>query len=114
MIIAVDFDHTLIGYDSNGDHFPIEGAAEAMQALKAQGCYIIIHTCRIGIAMENGNLRDEVKFVQSVLKEYDMPFDEIYLHPKPVADFYIDDRAIRFEGDWVAPVKKIIGSIDNR
>jgi hypothetical protein len=114
MIISVDFDNTLVGYDHNGERFPIKGATEAMKTLKAHGCYIIIHTCRIGIAMENGNLRDELKFVQSVLKEYQMPFDEIHLHPKPVADFYIDDRAIRFEGDWSAPLKKIIGSIDDK
>jgi hypothetical protein len=114
MIISVDFDNTLVSSDSNGNSFPVKGASQAMKTLKALGCHIVIHTCRIGIAMENGHLKDELNFIQSVLKSNDIPFDEIHLHTKPIADYYIDDRAIQFDGDWEAPVKKIASAIDKQ
>jgi hypothetical protein len=114
MIISVDFDNTLVSYDKNGKSFPVQGASEAMKTLKALGCHIVIHTCRVGIAMENGNLKDELQFIQSLLKAYEIPFDEIHLQAKPIADFYIDDRAIHFDGDWGAPVKKIVSALDSK
>lgn len=111
MIISVDFDNTLVGYDESGAAFPLAGAAEAMKTLKEAGCHIVIHTCRIGIALEKGSLKEELRLVSLILKDFGICYDEIYLHPKPIADFYIDDRAIQFDGDWKAPIRKIISSI---
>lgn len=111
MIISVDFDNTLVGYDESGRAYPQAGAVDAMKALKGAGCHIVIHTCRIGIALDSGNLKEELRLIGSMLKDFGISYDEIYLHPKPIADFYIDDRAIRFEGDWEAPVRQIMNSI---
>jgi hypothetical protein len=33
------------------------------------------------------------------LQRHDIPFDEIWLHDKPVAMAYIDDRSMRLVGD---------------
>lgn len=111
MIVAVDFDNTLVEHDEEGRAYPVEGAKEAMDALKEAGCHLAIHTCRVGIALEAGTLQQELHYIKSVLDSFEIPFDEIYLHPKPVAHFYVDDRAISFEGDWTAPVRRILDGI---
>jgi histidinol phosphatase-like enzyme len=111
MIVAVDFDNTLIEHDEDGNAYAVEGAAEAMKALKQAGCHLAIHTCRIGIAMEAGTVKQELDYITALLRQFGIPFDEIYLQPKPVANFYIDDRAIAFEGDWDGPLRRILDGI---
>ena len=64
---------------------PMEGAKEALEALKAKGDTIIIHSVW-------GN---DQKTIGDWMKYYQIPFDEI-TNVKPQADYYIDDKAIRF------------------
>lgn len=107
--ICVDIDGTLVHYeDWQGDnHFGplVPGAVDAMRQLKEQGWYIIIYTTR-------GN-KDAIK---SFLIRHGVCFDSINENPnqpdnalggKPIADVYIDDRAITFEGNWAETVNKI-------
>ncbi len=109
-VIAVDFDHTLIAENAFGEVTPMPGAREAMEKLRADGHRIIIHTCRIGIAADRGFLRQEVRFIEDVLDDFQIPYDEIWLGPKMVADYYVDDRAVSFEGDW----NNVLDSIASR
>ncbi|GIX49175.1 MAG: hypothetical protein KatS3mg131_3386 [Candidatus Tectimicrobiota bacterium] len=37
--------------------------------------------------------------VSAYLQRHQIPFDEIWLHDKPVATAYIDDRSLRLVGD---------------
>jgi len=69
---------------------PVDGAVEAMRALKAKGHVIIIHTVR----------GDRPKHVMDWLSYYNIPFDDV-TNIKPNADLYIDDKAITFKG-WEA------------
>lgn len=105
-VVAVDFDNTLVEEGEGGMSSPVPGGAEALAALRAQGYWIVIHTCRIGIARRDGTLQDEIALVEELLNAFGIPFDEIYLGEKMVADVYIDDRAVAFEGDWDAAVAK--------
>lgn len=100
LILAVDFDGTLVNEDGQGSYHVIPGAREALERFRQNGYHIVIHTCRIGIAMAEGRVKREVEVIKETLTFFAIPFDEIYMAPKMVADLYIDDRAIAFAGDW--------------
>ena len=107
--ICIDIDGTIVHYeDWKGDyHFGsiVPGAIEAMKELKSQGWYIIIYTTR-------GNK----SAVESFLNCNGIPFDSINENPhqpenakggKPIADVYLDDRAVTFEGNWGKTVELV-------
>jgi hypothetical protein len=100
--ICVDFDGVIAAFAQDIESFgsPIPGAGEALRELKSLGYKIIIHTARPSRAEHVENLR-------GYLRRERIPFDEINSNGdcpwpsiKPLADVYIDDRALRFEGDW--------------
>ena len=105
-VVAVDFDHTIVEMLESGSYAIKAGAVEALRSLKSKGCTIVIHTCRIGIAKGNGDLSDVIETIQSVLDQFDVPYDSIHLGTKVVADAYIDDRAVTFRGDWTEAQKE--------
>ena len=117
-VIAVDFDNTIVDWIDAETCAVKKGAVRALQNLKDKGCTIIIHTCRIGIAKQNGDVESVVDGIKRILTEFEIPYDSIYLGTKIVADAYIDDRAIAFRGDWVAAQseteKLLFGKIQRR
>lgn len=99
MVIAVDFDGTVVNHEFPAIGSLKEGAKEALIALKKAGHKIIIWTCRAG---------QHERDVRAFLLENDIPFDSIN-NPvmgadlgtrKVYADLYIDDKAVRFEDNW--------------
>ncbi len=98
--LAVDFDGVIAHYDGWKGYGvlgkPIAGAAETLQRLRDNGWKIIIHTTRG---------EDEIA---GYLHHHDIPFDEINKNSdlavsnpgKPPATCYLDDRAVRFAGNW--------------
>ena len=98
MVIAVDFDGTIVhnAYPEIGE--PKWGVVEALKASQAKGNTIILWTCRDGQL-----LHDAVTFCKNVL---DLTFDKINsdsdaalqaysTRPRKIgADLYVDDRAI--------------------
>lgn len=109
MKIAIDFDGVLHGYSQgyqDGEIYdpPVPGAADAMKKLKEQGHYLYIFTTRTNkIFKKKGDAKDE-KYQENQIKEwmakYDIPYDKIWTFGKPMADLFIDDRAINFAGKW--------------
>lgn len=102
--IAIDLDGVILEYVdpwTGIDHFglPIYGAAEAIQKLKDLGYTIVIYTTRNN-AMANHNsghnALELTSLVQAELDKGGIPYDFISLF-KPLARYYIDDRAIRFK-----------------
>lgn len=104
-IVIIDFDGTLCKFA-----FPKVGAVEpdvkeALELLKAKGYTIKIHSCRTATywdsIIERGtHLHLMIRF----LKENEIPFDEIIIDPtmdKPIADVYIDDRGVKYDGNWM-------------
>lgn len=100
--ICIDFDGVIASYqDWEGkDKFgePTPGVQNALKVLKEEGYTIIIFTCR--------PITDSLK---EYLSKNDITYDYINENPsqtkdsntgKPIADMYIDDRAICFRGDW--------------
>ncbi len=100
--ICIDFDGTIAEYNGwKGQGVfgcPVDGVRSALERLKEAGRVIIIHTTR-------GEEQDIVNY----LGRYKIPWDYINHNPfqpsyhnlgKPLADVYIDDRALRFNGCW--------------
>jgi uncharacterized HAD superfamily protein len=65
---------------------PLEGAREALERLRAAGHTIVIYTARTWA---------EYRVTKNWLDENGFPYDGL-LMGKPVADIWIDDRAVRF------------------
>lgn len=102
MVVAIDFDHTLCDTHNITPPFkigpPLPGAKESLVKLKEKGWTIIIYTCR-------ANDGDKaVRVVEDWMKYFKIPFDYVWTAEKgakPVADYYIDDKAIYFK-DWTS------------
>ena len=101
--IVVDLDGTICEHRFPAFGEPIAGAREALQRLKSAGYWIIIHSVRTSSYYEAaGMYQPEVNSPEAVsayLNHYQIPFDEIWMHDKPVAMAYIDDRGLRLVGD---------------
>lgn len=89
-----------------------EGAAEALKEWKAQGHYIIIYTAR-NMGKYNNNIgliiANQAPILQEWLKRHEIPYDELHFG-KPLADVFIDDRAVRFDDSW-ENIKEKVDSI---
>ena len=100
--VCIDLDGTIAAYDHwrGPEHFgaPLPGVQSALAKLKDNGWRIIIFTTR-----------GDKGLVLAYLNQHQIPFDFINENPdqppqanpgKPIADIYIDDRALTFQGDW--------------
>lgn len=109
--ICVDFDGTIcvLAFPSIGE--PKSGVAAALSTFKALGFYIIIYSCRTchwhydifgGDPSQPVMERRHVKEMIAFLELHKIPYDEIDdgSKGKPVADYYCDDKGIRFEDNW--------------
>ncbi len=79
----------------------IKGAKQALADLQDKGYRIIIHTCRVIPELNEGYSEKQLyDIVRNKLDVDGVPYDEIWTERgKPLAAFYVDDRAVRFE-DW--------------
>ena len=104
MIIAIDFDGTIVAdaYPAIGELKP--GAKEVINRLRDEGYYIIIWTCRAGIRLleaieflaKNGIRYHQInKNSPENIREYKgVDTRKVY------ADLYIDDKGIGGLPDW--------------
>jgi ribonucleotide monophosphatase NagD (HAD superfamily) len=77
-----DYEHPLKGKKMGG---PIEGTQDALKRLKGLGWKIIVFSV----------WGDQKKTIGDFMEYYHLPYDEI-TNQKPVADIYLDDKAVRF------------------
>ena len=99
-----DLDGTLCYTRVEGEHYrdvkPIPGAIETLQRLKKEGHYIIILTAR-NMVTHNSNMGKIIAHQSPIviewLNKHKIPYDELHFG-KPVADYYVDDKAVRMTG----------------
>jgi len=98
--ICIDIDHTLChraGPSDYGQAEPFPGAREALHQLRHAGWIIVLHTAR-----HFNHWRTTTEWLSRQGFEYDQ-----IVFGKPPARFYIDDRAVVFDGNWTAVFEKL-------
>lgn len=103
--LAIDFDGVIHGYSKgwNGGEIydpPVEGVSEALHRFKEEGYKIYIYSTRSNKTFRKTDEPDQKPLMEAYLKEHHIPFDKIWTFGKPMAHIFIDDRALKFEGDW--------------
>ena len=100
--IAVDLDKTLHDYHKgwhDGSIYgePIEGMRELIHDLRELGIEIVIFSVRCFTRVINGEVQpDQCLEVIDWLKKHNIEYDKIEMTGKPICDWFLDDRAIRF------------------
>jgi hypothetical protein len=91
--LCLDIDHTLclsLGPERYSEATPVVGAKETLNLLRDEGWVIVLDTAR-----HFNHWKTTVEW----LMQHGFEYDQI-VFGKPPARYYIDDRAIVFEGDW--------------
>lgn len=84
--VSFDWDGTLV--DGNQEWLP--GAKEALRlAERKRGAFI--HSCRANYAAGERQIRTKLD---------EAGFTRIHIKAKPSASLYVDNLALRYEGDW--------------
>jgi hypothetical protein len=107
-LIAVDFDGTCCDMEFPLIGAPKKGVKEALTRFRELGYQIMIWSCRTshfnydvfgGDPRQSTMERDRVKDMIAWLNLHGIPYDEVDdgSRGKPGADFYIDDKGIRFD-----------------
>lgn len=114
--VAVDWDGTLVqdnGWPGMGEWLP--GSIQALKVLADEFDQVVIHSCRIANVDTDGvtphDKNDQVIKICDMLEAAEIPYNVLVWVKdyKPPAEFYIDNRAIRFEGSWKPVLEKVIG-----
>jgi len=107
--VAVDFDGTIAQWGELGPNgelltnvHPEPGAKEALVRLREAGYRILIHSARSWEGYGERALVWEREML-AWLDEHEIPWDGVHFEQgKPPALAYVDDRGIRYEGNWKA------------
>ncbi len=101
MRIVFDLDDTISAH-RNRDYenaAPITATIEKMRDLKKDGCEIVIYTSRGQVSCKGDLALIEERNREQILrwlKKHDVPCDEL-IFGKPIADLYVDDKAMSVE-----------------
>lgn len=99
--IMVDLDGVICSEESFFDRplaKPIDGAREALARLRAAGHTVVVYTARSW---------GEYRVAKRWLDEHGFEYDGLHMG-KPVADVWIDDRALRFK-NWAETLAELEG-----
>jgi len=111
--IAIDFDGVVHTFDKgwhDGTCYgePIEGSLEAIKKI-AEKYDIIIFSAKVrpDRPLVNGKTGKEL-VIEWLENKGVMKYVKDITHEKPRAQFYIDDKAIKFENNWSKIIKEVI------
>jgi hypothetical protein len=112
MTIAIDFDGVIHSYSrgwQGGEIYdlPVEGTREALTELRAKGWKIYIFSTRTNKIYHKNDHPPQEERMKTYLEEHGIPYDKIWSFGKPMADIYLDDRALNFRGKWADSLKEI-------
>lgn len=106
MILSIDLDGTICTEEKTFERAlakPIPGAREALQTLVNAGHTVVIYSARSW---------SELRMTEAWLKANEIPYHGLHLG-KPVADVFIDDRAIGFT-EWSATLADLDRRLSTR
>jgi predicted phosphatase len=108
-VCCVDMDGTIceFAYPDFGE--PQPGVKEALQKIKDMGYEIEILSCRTNHELKKYPIdrQEQVRMMEEYLNKHEIPYDRVLNKDKPLAIWYIDDRAIGFRDNWEDVVKEI-------
>jgi hypothetical protein len=113
MKIAVDIDDTIVKQEEDFDitefGIPLPNAIEALNKLRLNGWTIILHSCRTTPDVNPGYDLEILKMnVMMWADENGVPYDDVWVgEGKPLADVYLDNKAMEFHGDWKLVMQKL-------
>jgi hypothetical protein len=116
MTVAIDFDGVLHRYsrgwlDGSIYDEPVPGSKEALGAMKAKGWKIYIFSTRSNKLYHKGEDKLQEEAMKIWLEQHEIPYDRIWNFGKPMADVYIDDRALTFRGQWEQTLQEADGFV---
>ena len=89
---------------------PVVGARDAVARLREAGHEVVVFSSRCEDRMVDGQLQpSQIAEVRAWLEQCGIEVDDV-VSGKPIAHVYVDDRAYRFEGDWVGAAGALLGS----
>ena len=99
-----------------------DGAVEAMKAFLSAGYEVYISSTRLAPRqidevekVPQGERYRQYRYIRKMLNEAGLDQVGIWRRPwKPGAKFYIDDKGVRYEGDWQAVREEVLGGKDGR
>jgi hypothetical protein len=98
-VLAIDFDEVIhdMAHPVPGRKMgpPMPGVKDALETLVSLGHTILIHSC------------NNTTVIREWMKYWQIPFHSIIEGHKPVADVYIDDKALRFE-TWPKTLMELV------
>lgn len=111
-LALIDFDGTIVPWGPlmSDDKVPFAGAKEVLSYLRSHGFRIGIFTSRLSRTWARSMvgsgpavavfLLEQEEYVRSLLDRHGIPYDFVTAEKMP-AQFYVDDKAIGFRGDWL-------------
>ena len=102
--VVLDFDGVIHSYSSgwkgadNIPDLPTIGAKEAIEFLREK--YIVV------VVSSRCHQPGGIEAIKEWLKKYEIEVDDVTSN-KPPHIVVVDDRALRFEGDWTAVISSI-------
>lgn len=113
-VAAIDLDNTILGPHGGsrpgaqpefGEPHP--DAADALGELMDLGWKVLVYTARFSFAESAEQVAQWRDEIAAYLDAAGVPYDEVWVGPKPVADVYVDDRAVTFDGNWRTIVRQV-------
>lgn len=116
--VAVDLDGTILEEPPRGKRpappeqlelgSPLPGAQDALQELTSLGWRVSIYTARFGDErLPDETVKAWAAEISEHLARHGIPFTDIWVGRKPRADWFVDNKAIRFDGDWGAILQQL-------
>lgn len=114
-VVVVDWDGTCVpqAWPKRPKEW-LPGAQEGLRAFQAHGFEVRIHSTRcheldIDECSPNPGRDEEIAYIRDMLDKAGFEDVKIISDSKPAGVAYVDDKGIRFTGDWQAVVRQVTG-----